>query len=195
MTEYKPINVSDIVFLGDSLTESFDLLKYFNRTDLINRGMAGNTTEQVGYRLEEIIKAKPLKLFLMIGINDLFNGKSPDEVFEDIKQLVELFHKDSPQSRVYPQSLLPVNESRLLVDEKINILIYQVNNKLKNYCSNYSKIQFLDIHSDFLGMSGQMDPKYTIDGVHLTPAGYGLWANQIRKYLKPITQPGQARKI
>ncbi len=45
------------------------------------------------------------------------------------------------------------------------------------------KILFIDIHPDFLNNKGEMDEKYTYDGVHLTEEGYYLWADLIRDYL------------
>ncbi|HPI85609.1 MAG TPA: GDSL-type esterase/lipase family protein, partial [Bacteroidales bacterium] len=71
----KNITSDDIVFLGDSLTEGFDLQHYFNLPNLKNRGISGDTTYQVLYRLEEIWNSKPAGLFLMIGINDMFQGE------------------------------------------------------------------------------------------------------------------------
>ena len=70
------INNSSVVFLGDSLTEGFDLERYFPTANVVNRGLSGDTTYQVRYRMDEIVIANPAKLFLMIGINDLFQGET-----------------------------------------------------------------------------------------------------------------------
>ncbi|MCF8369664.1 MAG: sialate O-acetylesterase [Bacteroidales bacterium] len=183
MNVYKPITSKDIVFLGDSLTESFELKVYFQQSNLFNRGMAGNATEHLLYRLEEITLARPYKLFLMIGVNDLFYGKSPSQVFDGIIQIVEIIMKETPHSLLYLQSILPVNEEKLFADENINVEVYKLNNLISGFCGSNKHLQFIDLHSHFLGINGQMDPKYTFDGVHLTPAGYTLWATQIKHLL------------
>ncbi len=176
------ITSNDIVFLGDSLTESFDLNKHFSMDNLKNRGMSGNMTEHVIYRLEEIFNTKPVKLFLMIGINDIYQGIAPDIVIRNIEKILKEIQTNSPQTLIYCQSILPVNENRLLSFENINLRVYQVNDKLRNFC-NDADIQFVDIHADFLNHQGQMDEKFTYDGVHLTPTGYEHWTDLIRKYV------------
>ncbi len=178
----KPIKPTDTVFLGDSLTESFDLQKHFGRDDLRNRGMSGNMTEHVLFRLEEITNAKPKNVFLMIGINDLYQDMDFEKVISNIETIILEIRTKTPETKLLVQSILPVNEDRLLIDNHINKKIYQVNNRIRNICSD-TKISFIDIHPDFLNETGQMDVQYTYDGVHLTKAGYILWAELLQKYL------------
>ena len=180
----QPIKSTDIVFLGDSLTESFDLVKHFGRNDLRNRGMSGNLTDHVLYRLEEIANSKPDKVFLMIGINDLYQDQNPDLVFENIIRILNRLHKESSETWRYVQSILPVNEDRLLSEEQINVSIYQMNNRLEEYCMDEPRLEYINLHNDFLTLRGQMDSQYTYDGVHLTSEGYVLWASLIGKYLE-----------
>lgn len=173
------ITSNDIVFLGDSLTESFDLNKHFGKNNLRNRGMSGNMTEHVLYRLEEITNSKPEKLFLMIGINDIYQGTPTDIVVKNIIQILKEIIEKTKQTKIYVQSILPVNEVRLLSFENINSKVYQVNYKLRDFCKN-NNIVFIDIHPDFLNHHGQMDEKFTYDGVHLTEHGYLYWSELIK---------------
>lgn len=173
------ITSNDIVFLGDSLTESFDLNKYFGKSNLRNRGMSGNMTEHVLYRLEEILNAKPAFLFLMIGINDIYQGVKPDIVIRNISKILTEIQEYSPQTIIFCQSILPVNETRLLSFDNINSKVYEVNNSLRDFCAE-NNISFIDMHPDFLNHKGQMDEKYTYDGVHLTVQGYMHWAQLIK---------------
>ena len=175
----EPITRKDIVFLGDSLTESFDLKKYFSKNNLRNRGISGNMTEHVIYRLEEIFNAKPAMLFLMIGINDIYQGINTDLVIKNIARILNEIKEKSPQTVIYCQSILPVNEANLLSFDNINSKVYQVNNSLRDFCTK-NNISFIDIHPDFLNQKGQMDEKYTYDGVHLTEPGYLHWSGLIK---------------
>lgn len=179
----QPIKQTDKVFLGNSLTESFDLEKYFGRNDLRNRGMSGNLTDHVLYRLEEITNAKPKTIFLMIGINDLYQGHNPGTVFDNIVKILDRLYEETPETYRYLQSILPVNEERLLSGGQINVNVYQMNNLLEEYCIGKPKLEYINLHNDFLNHKGQMDRKYTYDGVHLTAEGYILWANLIGEFL------------
>jgi lysophospholipase L1-like esterase len=177
------IKPSDTIFLGDSLTESFDLFRHFGRHDLIHRGISGNLTDHVIYRMEEIAKAKPAKLFLMIGINDLFSGQSGEAIFENIKSIVEYFTTETPATRLMVQSILPVNVARLFEDEGINLEIYALNRMIEQHCSDKPGLSFIDLHSDVLNDRGELDNAYTIDGVHLNARGYAHWAGLLEKFI------------
>ncbi len=179
----KPIKKTDTVFLGDSLTESFDLIKHFGRDDLRNRGMSGNLTDHVLYRLEEITNAKPKVVFLMIGINDLYQGHNPEAVFDNIVTIIDRINLSSPGTLCYIQSILPINEGKLLSGGRINMSVYQMNSRLEGLCKSKAQLKYVNLHIDFLNQKGQMDSQYTYDGVHLTPEGYVLWANLIGEYL------------
>jgi lysophospholipase L1-like esterase len=173
-----PIRDTDIVFLGDSLTEGFDLEHYFKIKNIRNRGISGDTTYLVRYRLEEIVKAMPEKLFLMIGINDFFQGTDEITILRHIAAILLEFQQQSPRTEIFVQSILPVKVSATLSDEKINLAIFSINDALRIICRE-SQIQFVDIYGDFLDDEGEMDEKYTTDGVHLSKDGYDLWAKLI----------------
>jgi lysophospholipase L1-like esterase len=176
------IRHSDTVFLGDSLTESFNLQKHFGRNDLRNRGMSGDLTDHVLYRLEEITNAQPARVFLMIGINDIYQGFEADHILSNIKMIMNDFREKTPPTQLLVHSILPINTRKLFVEKEINSKIYLINHQIKALCE-IQKVQFLDIHPDFLNEEGEMNEKYTYDGVHLSEAGYILWAELIQKHL------------
>jgi lysophospholipase L1-like esterase len=178
----QPIRSTDIVFLGDSLTESFDLVKHFGRNDLRNRGISGNMTAHVLYRLEEIVLTRPAKLFLMIGINDIYQGIDLETIFENIRQITGQLTTKNDHTKIYIQSILPVNEDRLLAHEQLNTKIYTLNGRLQRFCRD-NGFTFVDLYPEFLNHSGQLDNAYTFDGVHLNEQGYVLWAELLQEYL------------
>ena len=103
------VEQSDIIFLGNSITNGAEWAELFNNYSVKNRGISGDTCEGVYDRLESILRGHPRKVFLLIGINDLGRGSSSDFVVKGIKKIVCKIIEDSPNTEVYIQSLLPVN--------------------------------------------------------------------------------------
>ena len=119
LSEFKssPIGENKIVFLGNSITESGgDWNKRFGTKNIVNRGIGGDITEGVIVRIQEIIHFKPLAVFLLIGINDIFNSDKPNRdkitesyVANNIIKISKIFSKESPSTKLFVQTILPVN--------------------------------------------------------------------------------------
>jgi lysophospholipase L1-like esterase len=176
------ISKGDIVFLGDSLTEGFNFNKYFPENNLKNRGVSGDMTFQVIYRLNGIINALPAKIFLMIGVNDIVQDVDLNVIFSNYLQIITRIQKENPEGELIIQNLLPVNEAKLPGVSGLNTIIYQFNDRLRKYCLE-NNLTFIDLHSYFLNDSGEMDPIFTFDGIHLSNEGYKNWALQIKEHL------------
>src|SRR5262245_42410399 len=63
-----------IVFLGDSITELCHWSELLQNPSVLNRGIGGDTTQDILNRVDQIYRLRPQKLFLMIGVNDLIQG-------------------------------------------------------------------------------------------------------------------------
>jgi lysophospholipase L1-like esterase len=180
-----PVNKKDIVFLGNSITHFCEWSELFNNKHIKNRGISGDNAQGVYERLDQIVKGKPEKIFLMIGINDLSQNLTVDSVFRNITRVVDEIKKKSPRTKLYIQSVLPINNDfpnypKLAGKEqdviKLNIL-------LKNMCSEKG-IRFIDIYSHLRTPgSEKLDPKYTRDGLHLSGEGYLVWRDILKGYL------------
>mgnify|MGYP001556411152 FL=1 len=80
MFENQPVVPGRIIFLGNSITEMGKWKDLLNDSTVLNRGIGGDVTFGVLSRLDDVIRRKPSKVFLLIGINDI--GKDiPDAVF------------------------------------------------------------------------------------------------------------------
>ena len=196
-----PIGFKKIVFLGNSITEGAKSWnKRLNQKNLVNRGVSGDITEGVLERLGEIYYYKPLGVFLLIGINDLFDQNiidgeliSPEYVADNIFSIAKNIIKESKHTIVYVQTILPVNLDKYQTvkgfkpEHKINLntQIKETNFILKNL-ELPEKIEMLDIHEDFLDSNNQLSEIYTDDGVHLNESGYDVWVKILDQKVKDI---------
>lgn len=181
-----PNSKKDIIFLGNSITAGTDWAELLQEPNAKNRGISGDITFGVLERLNEVTEGKPAKVFILIGINDL-GRKIPDNViFHNYEQIVQRIKTESPSTKIYFQSVLPTNDSfpaKNQFHKQGNIQF--LNNGLKQLAAK-EKFTFIDLHSRFLDNAGQLDARFTYDGLHLNPAGYLHWAKILKEggYLK-----------
>lgn len=183
--EKLPVTKGEIIFLGNSITDGGEWCELLENPKAKNRGISGDTTEGVLFRMGVVTQAKPAMVFLLIGINDLSRGVAQDTVFSNICKIVERIRTDSPKTRVFVQSILPVNDSFGLFKSHTNKTseVLWVNGRLKEWCAN-EKVGFIDLYSRFkMPDSEKLNPQFTNDGLHLLGDGYLLWANIIKPYL------------
>src|SRR5947209_6754962 len=61
-----------VVFLGDSITDSWNLAKYFPGKPYVNRGISGQTTPQMLIRFrQDVIDLQPKVVVILAGTNDI----------------------------------------------------------------------------------------------------------------------------
>ena len=108
--EELPVTSRDIIFLGNSITNGCEWGELFQNTYVKNRGISGDICMGVYERLDPIIKGKPAKIFLLIGINDVARGTSADTIVARIEMIVKKIKAESPKTELYLQSVLPVND-------------------------------------------------------------------------------------
>ncbi len=173
-----PLAMSDIVFLGNSITEQGgDWGKRLGWSRVKNRGISGDVTEGVLKRLGEITYVKPKAIFLLIGINDIFNtATTPQYVAGNILAIARNIHKASPNTKLYVQTILPTTTTS--IKEKI-----QQTNALLVKKAGRKIFTLLSTHALFADETDLMKKEYTKDGVHLNEEGYTIWVNYLKKQL------------
>ena len=180
-----PLTNGQIIFLGNSLTQGGKWNEYFPTQKPVNRGIAGDNTLGMLNRLNEIINAKPKKVFLMAGINHISLSRSNEKIMIGIKSIIYQIETGSPYTKIYVQSLLPINNNRNVYQRMLNKewQIEQLNKELKAFCEK-ENITFINIYPAFLSEDRTLDARYTTDGLHLNDNGYTVWVDQIRKYVE-----------
>ncbi|MBO1911150.1 hypothetical protein J4G37_40970, partial [Microvirga sp. 3-52] len=145
---FKESEEKDVIFLGDSLTDFNDWAESFPELNVGNQGIADDTTSGVLYRLKETTNLKPSKLFILIGINDLINGVSRDVILKNYASILEEISKDTPNTEVYIQSLLPTNPDLTYKNiDKDDIL--WLNDNIKKLATD-NGYTYIDLYSLFV---------------------------------------------
>lgn len=171
-----------IVFLGDSITDEGEWVELLENKHILNRGISGDTTRRILNRLDAIIQTKPKQIFLMVGINDFVNEKkSIEEVSSKYKIILEEFQNKIPQTQVFIQSVLPVNNNLTYFLEN-NQKVIKFNFKLQELATEFN-YQYIDVFSHLADSENQLDVQYTTDGVHLNGKAYVIWKEAVEKYL------------
>ncbi|WP_290841082.1 GDSL-type esterase/lipase family protein [Flavobacterium sp.] len=183
--EVLPKDKNTIVFLGNSLTQHFELAELFKNLNIRNRGINGDVIPAVIKRLSPITESCPKKIFIEIGINDLGRGAPKDTVIKNYEKLLERLQTECGSTRLFVQSIFPVaNKSKTMAEycsPKLNADIKFINQHLKEYSSLHD-ITFLDFHDSFV-TDGELNPKFSVDGVHLTGEAYLLWTELLKPYV------------
>lgn len=179
-----PIERNDIIFLGNSITAGNEWSELFRDGKIKNRGISGDITAGVLHRLPGIIQQKPAKIFLLIGINDLSRGISTDSILRNIFLAADYIHQESPATRLYIQSILPVNKQLNLytnhTDKKDSILI--INRQLDANATEHHFV-FINLYPHFTNAEAALDTALTDDGLHLRGEGYMRWYHCIYPYV------------
>lgn len=176
-----PTSDIEIIFLGDSLTDLCEWHELFKGFPIKNRGICGDTTEGILNRLDKVIEAQPRKIFLLIGINDINQGRAVGDIFKSYSQIVASIKVLSPRTQVMMQSLLPVNNQKF-PNHGVNDKVRALNSKLQELANELS-FQYINLFSVFLDSNQELDAQYTTDGIHLNGQGYLLWQKNIEKYI------------
>ena len=163
------------VMIGDSITQDGSWNELLERDDIMNRGIAGDTSSGVLNRVDRL-EDNIEKAFVMVGINDLIWNRSVDHVFNNYIQILD---------RLRVENITPIVQSTLYTGResasRYNGHVKALNDKVKEYCEK-ENIKFIDLN-DILSSYGQLDDQYTIDGVHLEARAYILWAESIKDSL------------
>ncbi|MEM8987952.1 MAG: GDSL-type esterase/lipase family protein [Pseudomonadota bacterium] len=175
------IETADAVFLGDSITYEGLWEEYFPETIVVNRGVMGDTTQDILNRFDTIPQLNPSKLFLMIGINDLNAGMAGEDVIARYKVLFDRFENELPQADVFIQSVLPTNDEWDGGYEQSQILALNTFLKAETKARGF---QYMDLHPKFVNENGELRRSLSNDGIHLTHKGYALWVDEIRPYVE-----------
>ncbi|MBL7816278.1 MAG: hypothetical protein JNL70_14760 [Saprospiraceae bacterium] len=174
-----PISEGKIVMLGNSITAECEWSELLQNTNIINRGVIGDGAGDILERLDPIIAAKPTKIFLLIGVNDLmFHPLSTIEEFYE--KIVSRIVTETPTTKLYLESILPIHND-LRRNGMKNADIDTLNKAIEQIAKKYGLI-YIDLNSKFKNTEGSLRQEFSLDGIHLNGDGYLLFKDIIQPY-------------
>ena len=175
--EYDDYEV-DVAFIGDSLTDGYDLAKYYPQYVTANRGIGGDTTFGLEERLQvSLYDLKPKVVVMLIGANNM------DSMLENYESILKGLQENLPESKIVLLSLTAMGGEHW--GRKNQLAAYN-NVSIKLLAQKYN-FAFVDLYSALYDVSiGEVYEGYTIDGGHFTHEGYTVVTAQVTPVLKEL---------
>jgi lysophospholipase L1-like esterase len=173
-----------IVFLGDSITQGWgSLARDFPNLKVANRGISGDITRGVLYRLkEDVLDLNPRAVVLLIGTNDIEEKAEPQVIVENIKAILAAMKSHNPKMPVILCKVMPSHPSKSRPAEKIRKLNALVDELVKGD----SQIIRCDTWGIFADADGNAKREEFPDLLHPNAAGYRKFAEALRPILSAL---------
>ncbi len=173
------------VFLGDSLTEGFDLGEHFPEWNTLNRGIVADHVGVQGkpgvlQRLEvSVFDCNPSEVFLLIGVNDLADDDCIfEKVVEGFREIITTIQRKAPEVDIYVQTCLPARGKY----SHLNPVINRYNEAITTTAEERD-CPVIDLYPLFLDDNNELREDLTRDGIHLTSEGYDIWAAAVKQFM------------
>jgi lysophospholipase L1-like esterase len=178
-----------VVFVGDSITQEFQIHEFFPNQLMYNRGIGGDTTQGLLTRLEEsVFGLKPKLVVLQMGTNDFPVLKlSPEQSLKNLQLVVQQILSVQSRIKIVLVSVYPIHEptlnfKRKAEDYRTNARIRVINAGLKEIAG----VHFVNVFDLLLDAQGQLNMNFSRDGLHLNAKGYEVVAAAIAPWINPV---------
>lgn len=184
----------NIVFFGDSITEYYPISEIYGDLPIIKSGVAGYKTTDVMDKLDKMVtRYNPTSVYILIGTNDIRHNtdESKEQVIKNLKVIIENIKKDRKNTKIYVESLLPINhdtEARdYYVEQRENTSIQEVNKEIEQYCEEKNYV-YINMYDELTDADGNFSKKYTNDGIHPNDLGYAVMTRKLIPYIYGINE-------
>ena len=188
-------NEQRVVFMGNSITQQWNLAAVFPGKPYINRGISGQTTPQMLVRFrQDVVALKPAVVVILAGTNDIAGNTGPSslEMIQDnLMSMTEIAQANG--IRVVLSSVLPAYAYPWKKDLTPAPTIVALNAWMKDYAKR-AGATYVDYHSAMRDDRNGLRTDWTTDGVHVNDAGYHVMGELVQRAIaqaltKPVRSP------
>lgn len=180
----RPPKEGKILFAGASSVVLWKLDEMYPEWRPIKRGFGGSFLPETTFYAERtIIKHRPRVVVLYTGENDIARDRTPAEVVDDFKQLVQVIQTPLPETTIVYLAIKPTRLRWRVIDN-----IRKTNAMIRELCESSERLEFVDTFSPILGEDGKPREELFQDKVHLNVEGYKLWDERLRPVLQRVYQ-------
>jgi lysophospholipase L1-like esterase len=168
-----------VVFIGDAITEPWDLAHYFPGKPYVNRGIPGQTTPQMLVRFyPDVITLHPAAVVILGGINDIAGNTGPEtaEMIEDnFRAMCQLAGANG--IKVILGLILPVSDytAHKQTEKHPHADIIKLNTWLRSHAAEMHA-EVADYYSAVVDSEGMLKEGYSGDGAHANERSYSMMA-------------------
>jgi lysophospholipase L1-like esterase len=181
----------DLLFVGDSITAGWAgngkalWAERYVPLKPANFGIGGDRTENVLWRLQNgnLDGIQPKVVVVMIGTNNVGRDTAP-QIADGITSIVKEINTRLPDSKVLLLGVFPRAEQS---DNWARTKLVEVN-ALISKLDDGKRVFFLDIGGKFIQPDGTITKDIMHDFLHLTPAGYQIWADAMQDKLAELVK-------
>ncbi|MEW6701822.1 MAG: GDSL-type esterase/lipase family protein [Bacteroidota bacterium] len=178
---------ADIVMLGNSLTHGAAWNELLGRANVAERGIPGDVLYGYEARISSIYKLNPKIVFIMGGLNDIYNWTPVEDIFAvyvrivsglKSKNIIPVIQSTTYTTKTYGKEwggTTEINFGRNREVDKLNRLLYDYAKK--------NGIDYVDLNSLTATQDGFLRPELTWDGIHFKVEAFKIWAREVEKVL------------
>lgn len=165
-----------VAFAGSSSVRLWDLAKSFPGRAAVNVGFGGSEIRDTTHFAGRIlVPVAPRAIVLYAGDNDIANGRTPEQVRDDVRDFVAVVREKLPKTKVYFIPVKPSPKRWALFDKQT-----KANALVKAVCAGDDRLGYVDVVPPMLGADGRpIADLFVADGLHLSPKGYAVWTNLV----------------
>ena len=183
---------ADVIFLGDSITQGWEgagkpmWAEHFAPMNAVNLGIGGDQTGHVLWRItegKELDPIDPKAAVMMIGTNNM-GRHSAEEIAGGVKVIVDELRKQKPKMKILVLGIFPRSAK---ASDQIRDKIKETNEMIAEFADG-KMVVYKDIGDKFLTEDGTLEKTIMPDLLHLSPAGYKIWADAIKADVEKLAK-------